>query len=251
MAPTVAELNKKVLELEARLNECPDALVDAIFNKFMVKAQMSGVNFSDIKTQLNELVASAEHMNGLVESLRKDNASLIAENKALKNQNVALSRKVAQMEQYSRINNVEIKGIPVTEGEDCAAVMQTIGDTIDCKLSPTDIDVVHRVATMKEGTKNLLARFCSRAKKAEFVSKARKAKLCLQDIGLSGAINSPVYINDHLTPENKALFSEALTLKKANNWKFLWTDNCQIKARRTTDSKVLRITCEADLAKIC
>nr|XP_037273122.1 zinc finger protein 35-like [Rhipicephalus microplus] len=82
---------------------------------------------------------------------------------------------------------------------------------------------------------------------AEFVSKARKAKQCLSDIGLPEAANNPVYINDHLTPENKALFSQALASKKGNNRKFLWTDNCQIKARKTTESKVLRITCEADL----
>ncbi|KAH7952956.1 hypothetical protein HPB49_002980 [Dermacentor silvarum] len=155
------------------------------------------------------------------------------------------------MEQYSWINNVEIRGIPVTKGEDCAAIMQTIGDKIACKLAPSDLDVVHRVATLKAGAKNLLARFSSRTKKVEFVSKARKAKLCLEDISLSGAANSHVYINDHLTPENKALFSQALSLKKADNWKFLWTDNCQIKARRTTQSKVFHITCEADLSKIC
>ncbi|KAH6942966.1 hypothetical protein HPB50_013013 [Hyalomma asiaticum] len=125
--------------------------------------------------------------------------------------------------------------------------MQTIGDKNNCKLAPSDLDVVHRVTTVKAGTKNLLARFCSREKKMEFVSKARKAKLCLSDIRLPGATNNPVYVNDHLTPENKAHFSQAKTLKKANNWKFLWTDNCQIKARRTTESNVLRITCEADV----
>ncbi|KAH7960357.1 hypothetical protein HPB49_018922 [Dermacentor silvarum] len=200
---------------------------------------------------MNELVPSTEHLNDLVESLRQYNASLIVENKVLKAQNAALSHEVAHMEQYSRINNVEIKGIPVTEGEDCAAIMQTIGDKIACKLAPSDLDVVHRVATVKAGAKNLLARFCSRSKKAEFVSKARKPKLCLKDIGLSGAANSHVYINDHLTPENKALFPQALLLKKVNNWKFLFTDNCQIKARWTTESKVFSITCEADLSKIC
>ncbi|XP_075740389.1 uncharacterized protein LOC142786565 [Rhipicephalus microplus] len=249
--PTTAELSKKILDLEARLNECPDNLVDAIFNKFIVKAQLSGVNFADINKQIGELVATAEYVNGVVESLQRDNASLIAENKALKAQNAALSLKVSQMEQYSRINNVEIKGIPVTGGENCVAIMQAIGDKIDCKLAPTDLDVVHRVSTVKAGAKNLLARFNSRTKKSEFLSKARKAKLHLNDIVLSGVTNKPIYINDHLTPENKALFSQALVLKKSNNWKFLWTDNCQIKARRTTESKVLRITCEADLSKIC
>ncbi|KAH7953486.1 hypothetical protein HPB49_009318 [Dermacentor silvarum] len=103
---------------------------------------------------MDELVASAEHINDLVESLQQDNASLIGENKALKAQNVVLSHKGAHMEQYSWVNNVVIKRIPVTEGEDCAAIMQTTGEKIACKLEPSDLDVVHRVATVKVGAKN-------------------------------------------------------------------------------------------------
>ncbi|KAH7936707.1 hypothetical protein HPB49_003138 [Dermacentor silvarum] len=94
--------------------------------------------------------------------------------------------------------------------------MPNIGDKIVCKLAPSDLDVVHRVVTVKAGAKNVLARFGSRSKKAEFVSKARKVKLCLEDIGLSGAANSPVYINDQLTPENKAL-----SLKKGEQLEIL------------------------------
>lgn len=42
----------------------------------------------------------------------------------------------------------------------------------------------------------------------------------------------PVFVNDHLTPEKKRLFAQALELKKAKDWKYLWTDNGIIKARK-------------------
>lgn len=57
-----------------------------------------------------------------------------------------------------------------------------------------------------------------------------------------------MYINDHLTPENKRLFAQALALKKEKEWQFLWVDNCKIKARKTQDSNVYRISGVSDLA---
>lgn len=84
------------------------------------------------------------------------------------------------MEQYSRVNNVEINfSFLVTEGEYCAAIMQTIGARIDCKAARSEFDVVHRVATVKPGAKNLFARICLRTKKVEFVSKTRTSD-CLE-----------------------------------------------------------------------
>lgn len=171
-------------------------------------------------------------------------------NKTLKSDNCALSKKVKELEQYSKINNVKIKGIPCTRGEDCVAVLQKIGGKIGCPPTPAELDIVHRVPTKVRDKKNVIARFCSRSKRDEFIGKARKAKPCLGDLGITAAINSPVYENDHLTPQNKSLFTKVLALKKANNWKFLWTDNCLIKARKTTDSQVYRIASESDLSFI-
>lgn len=57
----------------------------------------------------------------------------------------------------------------------------------------------------------------------------------------------PVIVNEHLTFDNKKLFSKALALKKEHQWQFLWTDNCRIKARKSEDSKVFGIGTESDL----
>ncbi|KAH7938513.1 hypothetical protein HPB49_024749 [Dermacentor silvarum] len=203
----------------------------------------SGVDVLELKKHVDSL----KFLNDLVEKLHSCKASLVAENKALKSENCSLSRRVSELDQYSRINNIEIRGIPCIQGEDCVAVLETTGRKIGCPVTSTDLDVVHRVSTKDKGNKNLIARFGSRTNKNDFISKARKERLCLSDIGRYDS-NFPIFVNDHLTPQNKALFSKALALKKANNWKHLWTDNCQIKARKTNESRICRIADESDLS---
>ncbi|KAH7970569.1 hypothetical protein HPB49_010641 [Dermacentor silvarum] len=101
------------------------------------------------------------------------------------------------MEQRSRINNIDIKGVPAKKGEDCTAILRKMGDVIGC---PSE--------------------------------------------------SANVYVNDHLTPENKRLFAQALSLKKEKHWKFLWVDNGRIKARKSEDSRVHVITNMQDLSVI-
>lgn len=137
--------------------------------------------------------------------------ALSATNKDLIVQNETLTKRIASMEQYSRLDNIEIKGIPSTQRENCSAIFTTAADAIDCPLDVVDIDTVHRVAS-KSPEKILFVRFCSRINKNDFLRRARKASLRTIMIGLSGT-DSPIYVNEHLTFEKKRLFSRALSLK--------------------------------------
>lgn len=237
---TNAELAKKVEHLESIINEKLESLVTSLASSIKNKLKENGL---DETVSLSE---SVQVMSDLFDEMKEKQEELLASNKALVARNAALEKKVADLEQYSRMNNVEIKGVPVTEKEDCAAILKTVGEAIQCPVLPTDLDVVHRVPTKSAG-KNIIARFCCREKKNEFVRKARKARLSTNQIGFSSENGSPVFVNDHLTVDNKKLFAQALALKKEHNWEFLWTDNCQIKARKTGDSKVYRIASESDL----
>lgn len=235
--PTNAELAKRIEELES--------LVAVLASKLEEKAEKKG--------EVDELRESVDFMSGQFDDLLKgreelvtSNKALVASNKELVAKNEALEKRLANIEQYSRLNNVEIKGVPVTKGENCLAILAAIGDAVDCPVSSGDLDIVHRVPTKGEGM-NIIARFCSRDKKNDFARKARKARVITSQIGFSDQPHNPVYVNDHLTYENKKLFAQALALKKAHSWQFLWTDNCQIKARKMCDSKVFRISSEADL----
>lgn len=202
-----------------------------------------------LRKEVVEMRKSLEMFNSLYEKMKLDQEALASENKALKKENEHFAKRLADSEQYSRINNIEIKGIPCTPGEDCNVILQKIGDKIGCPVTPSDIDVIHRVPAKKD--KNIIARFCLRTKKADFISKARKARLTTTDLDLPQTPSAPVFINEHLTPDNKRLFAQALALKKEKNWKFLWTDGCHIKARKTEDSRVCVIGSARDLSKIC
>lgn len=234
--PTNAELAKRIEELES--------LVAGLASKLEEKTGKGEVD--DLRESVEFMSRQFDDLVKGREELVASNKTLVASNKELLAKNEALEKRLANMEQYSRLNNVEIKGVPVTKGENCLAILTAMGDAVDCPISSGDLDIVHRVPTKGEGM-NIIARFCSRDKKNDFARKARKARVMANQIGFSDQPHDPVYVNDHLTYENKKLFAQALALKKAHSWQFLWTDNCQIKARKMCDSKVFRISSEADL----
>ncbi|KAH7979981.1 hypothetical protein HPB49_012420 [Dermacentor silvarum] len=235
--PTTAELAKKIASLEALLNDKLDTLIDDLMARINIKLE---------NLRLGEhvsLCGSVQFMSKELDTMKLKQEELVTSNKALLSRNEALKKRVADLEQYSRMNNVEIKGIPTSQGEDCRAILKRIGDAIELPILTTDIDTAHRVAS-RSNEKSIIVRFCSSNKKNEFIRKARRARL---RTGFTGGTNIPIYVNDHLTIDNKKVFSKALALKKENKWKYLWTENCQIKARKTDDSKVYRIITESDL----
>lgn len=247
--PTVAELTKRIQSLEAWSEGKLDDVVEKLVAKMNQKASATQPEIDALKAEVNSLVSSVEMLNSIVEEVRSESDRLRTVNQALQSQNDALTTRVAELEQYSRLNNIELKNVPCTQGEDCTAILKAVGAKIDCVITDGDIDVVHRVrGKVGTGDKNLIARFCSRTKKQDFITKARKAKLNTNELGFGGSQSRPVYVNDHLTLEKKGLFAKALKLKRERGWKFLWTDNCQIKARKSVDSRVYRITKDADLS---
>lgn len=74
------------------------------------------------------------------EELKLQNTSLTAEYKEIKLKNDTPSRKLSDLEPYSVVNNIEIKGILCTQDEDCTLIIQMVGDNIGCPVSPLDLD---------------------------------------------------------------------------------------------------------------
>lgn len=239
--PSNAELAKKIELLESLLRSNLDTLANDLTVKVKEKLAHEGLG------EHASLSESVRFLCDSFDSIKVKQDELTLANKELVAQNEVLTRRVAELEQYSRLNNVEIKGVPVTQGEDCAAIVKRLGEAIQCPVTPSDFDTIHRVST-KTDEKNIVARFCCRDKKNDFVRKARKVRPSTSDVGFSGSSDRAIYVNDHLSPENKRLFARALTLKKAHKWQFLWTENCNIKARKSSESRVYRIVKESDLS---
>lgn len=250
--PTNQELAKEISELKAELKN-----QQAEFAKKLRKELelANSEQFRTLRKELLEAQNSLTFMNKDVEelklnceTLKKNNTQLIQTNQQLETNNTSLKKQVAQLEQYSRLNNLEIRGVPNNPNEDLGVLLTNIGKSINCPIAQTDIDIVHRVPTPSQpNAQNIIAKFTSRNVKNDFQKKARRARLTTKDLNLQEQPNH-IFFNDHLSPINKKLFSEALRLKKEKQWLYLWTDQCVIKARKTNGSTVYKIVSQDDLS---
>lgn len=74
-------------------------------------------------------------------------------------QELSLIKDMTELKQYSRSNNLEIKGLPITANGCLDTTVQTLVDKLRIEISASDIDVVHRVPTKNKSKPNIVGRF--------------------------------------------------------------------------------------------
>ncbi|XP_026682527.1 LOW QUALITY PROTEIN: uncharacterized protein LOC103513744 [Diaphorina citri] len=152
-----------------------------------------------------------------------------------------LNKKIDALEQRSRINNVEIGNFPVTQNENQVKIVKAIGALVGAELKDEDIQAAHRVPRYNNTTKNIVIQFCSRWKRnilLQACAKYRKdnGKIKAKDVNTS-LPNQDIYISEHLTPKNKMLLKKTKERAKANNWKYVWSKDGTIYARKNDSDK--------------
>ncbi|KAH9367085.1 hypothetical protein HPB48_021736 [Haemaphysalis longicornis] len=202
--------------------------------------------FEDFKRELRlEIRGLKEKFDGIGE-LTKQLQEVLKENRDLRSQNMKLTNKLEELEQFQRSNNVEIKGIPL-EGEPVALIKQ-IGVVIQEEVTDADIDICHRVPTARHNESNIIVRFIRRTKRNAFLSKAKKSKLDAKNFGFQSS--STVYVNEHLTRHGKHLLAATVQKKKELGWKFVWTAGGKVFARKEEGSPALKIFNISDIEKM-
>lgn len=160
-----------------------------------------------------------------------------------------LKKDNANREQWARLNNVEVKGVPIRSKENLFSVTESICTAVGYSFPRTQINYIARVPT-HNNSKSIIISFINRYIKEEFVAAARaKKRLLACDIGFAGDGNQ-VYINDHLTPETKKLLTRVKEVAKKKNYCYVWVKYCKVHIRRNDTSPTLIISKESDLNKI-
>ena len=172
-----------------------------------------------------------------------------------------LKSQVEGLEQYNRVNNIEIVGLekkplpPGTEDEtDEEMVLACLNGMVDeerendgdgeeeDKFTSADIDICH-ILPKHNIEHSHVVRFVSR--------KAKMYALSLKKANMNRNYKfrtKTIYINEHLTTNSKTLFSLAKQKTKALNYKHLWTRNGKIFVRKTDVSDVIKIDSEEKIA---
>ncbi|XP_037961356.2 uncharacterized protein LOC119690422 [Plutella xylostella] len=161
-----------------------------------------------------------------------------------------LQQEAIDKDQWSRLNNVEIKGVPVKNGENLFNIVASLGEHINLPIQNSQINFVTRVPIFNSNEKSILLGFVNRYVKEDFVAAARRSKaLIASDLGFSNC-DQRIYVNDHLSPGNKKLLTKAKQSAKEKNYAYIWVKHAKIHIRKNDSSPVLIIKCLSDLNKL-
>ena len=200
---------------------------------------------SEEMTELKEALDFMSAEMTTVSTQQKKLMGLMAEVQLLKEQNmekekkiVALENRVAELEQYTRMNDLIISGLKTrhksyaravstegaardepTEAETESLEQQVVGFLEDKGISvaSSDIEACHTLPSkIKGATPAIIIRFSNRKNKDALYRQGRKLK------------GTQVYINEHLTKKNADIAKKARSLKKLNKIQWTWTSNCKV-----------------------
>ena len=230
-------------ELEFKLNNaiqrCNETLKNEIIN--ILRTEIASIRnemitgFSEIESKTNK-----------IPELEKDFRSF-------QQRMIELETQFNTNQQWLRMNNVEIIGVPELKNESVTDIVIRIAKHAGVSLLCEDVEFAHRVQSMQPSSgrsKNIVAKLKRRSLKDEIISGLRKQRgITTKDIGVPGE-SRQIFVKDHLNPSNKKLLSECRSICKKYNYKYIWVKNCNIYVRKDDNLNFLRINSFSDLQKI-
>ena len=196
----------------------------------------------ETKQEMLQLKEKVQRLEGLENEVK----SLSATIQEMKKENNA-------RDQWSRMNNVEIVGIPERKDENLTVVTCKIAAFFGIPLQPSDVQFAHRVTPRSENARKpkiVIAKLARVDLKDNLIAAVRlKRGLSTKDIGFPGE-EKKIFINYHLSRDNKNLLLKTKEYAKSKGIKYVWVSRSRIFLRRSDTSPVQLISTIADFDKI-
>lgn len=203
--------------------------------------------FNQLIADVNGIKQSVTDTNGALKVMMEGMNKLVEENEELKKkvtelegENENTRRRLEEAEQYSRINNVIITGIPQEPDEDLKEKITELAEKLGVKLYEYDICATHRLSKKGEAPA-IVVKMNNREKKMKMIKEGRKRKIQASDIGYATKEHA-IFINEHLTNETAELLRATKEeLKVPGLMKFVWPSEGHVLTRETESSRTMRI----------
>lgn len=218
---------------------------------------------SVVEEELEEIRKSLNFMSDELSKVAKQQAMLLDlmdEVKQLKNlvkekdkRIEGRERRIDDLEQYTRMNDLIISGLETKHRTYASTVardkvgenappeeLQTLENQVikffeskNMYIHCDNVVACHTLPRRNNGAKPaIVVRFLNRKHKTELLKQAKKLK------------GTGVYLNEHLTKKNADIARHARTLRKHNKIQATWTRNCKVMIRlngTSEEAKVLTI----------
>lgn len=172
-----------------------------------------------------------------VKILQDSHDKLVKENNDLRN-------RVEDLEQTALEKSLEIKGVPVSSGENLSTTVISTVQKLGIELKPECINKIYRYGPVINNTRTIVVDMIRKGDRDEILAQRRVRR----DFQIN---NNIIYLNEALTPFRRRLLGLARAAKKkASDFKFVWVKNGMIFARKDPNSKIFRVSSEEDIQKI-
>lgn len=159
-------------------------------------------------------------------------------------------------EQESLSNDIEISGLTEKNGENLTHIVCLAAQKIGIKIEERDISRIKRVGTRpaQDNTGRVRDRIVAvqltRQALRNNLLRAARIHRNADSSGLDiDSVPKRFYINERLTSSNRQLFGKAREIGRSKGWRYIWTRDGQIYARKSAESKIHQIKRDADLDK--
>lgn len=204
-------------------------------------------DMKEVKTQIEDLKESCKFNSNDIEGLKTNMRSMESRICLLEQQP---KEHTSNGENWTRLNNIEIKGVPVANNENLFDLVDKISSAIDYTVSKSQINYLSRVPTFGSKEKHIIVSFVNRYVKEEFAAHARaKKNLSTAHIGLANETRR-IYVNDHLSPEQKKLLTKTKDTAKTKGFQFVWVKFAKIHVRKNDTSHLIIVQNLHDLNKL-
>nr|XP_049701301.1 uncharacterized protein LOC126055566 [Helicoverpa armigera] len=227
---------------------------------------MISQELAPIKKEMENVVESMSFMNKKFESIMKAHelsqeiiSRLESENTDLKITIEDLSDRLANLEQQSRSNNLELQCVPENKNENVYNIVTQLARVVNCEISERDVLHCTRIAkanTSSNRPRSIVVQLASPRMRDHLLAAIIKynqanpqEKLNCSHLGYAGP-KSPVYVAEHLSPANRALHAAARVKAKEKNYKYVWVRNGRIFVRKNDGAEYIQIKNKNSLGKI-
>lgn len=257
-----ASERRKSMRLESELDKNSPNLSD-VMEMLKLMREESKKQTKELEDELGKSVNNChENIEELKIHITKQTETINRYEKKideLLSENAMLKRRVREMEvgldendQYSRINCIEINGVPDKPNEDILSEVKKVGNALGVNINDEMVDACHRLGIKRNGAaRAIIVKFTRRTVKEEILKQRRiHRNLNTHNIGETSSPAEVIYINESLTKVRRELHKDVRMLKKKKGLSFVWVRNGKILIRPSEGDKVIVVTTREDLAKL-
>jgi hypothetical protein len=230
--------------LKDLINEAKNELL----SKLIESEKELGISMNAFHEKLDEKVALLTKQQEIIDRQQGIIDQLTADNCSLKRKLGETLIRLDDLEQYSRRNTLEIRGVPVSQGEDVVQRVVDVGTALGVRVDPSAVDACHRLSSSSgREAPAIIVKFTKRAEADKLLDGRRKKKdLTARHMGLPA--ENRIFVNLSLCASRRVLLARARVLQRELGWKYVWVDRPgRVKVRRKEGDKFFIINSETDL----